>query len=62
MTSGFSSVLLNQFSEKGADVLLSMTPWTMIKDAVNISRYSNMEQPYGKDFEDIAFSPDYGNY
>ena len=36
MTSGFSTVMLNQFSENGVDVLKTMTPWTMMKDSLEI--------------------------
>lgn len=56
MTSGFSPVLLNQFSEKGVEVLKTVTPWTMIKDTLDVERYKRMEMPYGKEFEEVAFT------
>ena len=59
MTSGFSPVLLNQFSEKGVEILKTMTPWSMIKDSVNIERYNRMEHPYDRDFDDVAFTSAY---
>ena len=59
MTSGFSPVLLNQFSEKGVEILKTMTPWTMIKDSVNIERYDRMEKPYDHEFDEVAFSSIY---
>lgn len=59
MTSGFSPVLLNQFSDKGANVLKTMTPWTMIKDTTDMERYKRMEKPYGREFDEVAFTSDY---
>ena len=61
MTSGFSPVLLNQFSDKGANILKTMTPWTMIKDTTDMERYKRMEKPYGRPFDEVAFTSDYDN-
>ena len=59
MTSGFSTVMLNQFSENGVDVLKTMTPWTMMKDSLEIERYMRMEQPYGRNFDEVAFTDNF---
>lgn len=56
MVSGFSPVILNQFSEKGVDVLKEMTPWAMLRSSLDHERYSRMENPYGKEFDVVAFS------
>ena len=56
MVSGYSPVILNQFSEKGIDVLKDINPWNMMRDTLNNSRYLRMETPYGKEFDVVAFS------
>lgn len=56
MVSGFSPVILNQFSEKGVDVLKDMNPWAMLRSSLDNERYSRMEKPYGKEFDVVAFS------
>lgn len=43
MISGFSSVLLNQFCEKGVDILKNYDGYTMIREILNSSRYDQME-------------------
>ena len=43
MLSGYSSVLLNTFYEKGMDGLKSYTPYKMICDILNNERYSCLE-------------------
>jgi hypothetical protein len=42
--SGFSSVLLNAFCDKGIDALRSFTPSTMLEDMLNQNRYAIMEE------------------
>lgn len=42
--SGFSSVLLNAFCDKGIDALRSFTPSTMFEDMLNQDRYTIMEE------------------
>lgn len=44
MLSGFSSVLLNQFCEKGVDVLKNYDSYTMIHDILRSPRYDQMER------------------
>ena len=42
--SGFSSVLLNAFCNKGIDALRNFTPSTMLEDMLNQKRYNIMEE------------------
>ena len=42
--SGFSSVLLNVFCNRGIDALRSFTPSTMLEDMLNQDRYAIMEE------------------
>ena len=48
-------IILNQFSEKGVDVLKEMTPWAMLRSSLENSRYTRMENPYGKPFDVVAY-------
>ena len=42
MVSGYNSVLLNTFSEKGVDAFKDITPFKMVKDILDDSRYDYM--------------------
>jgi hypothetical protein len=44
MLSGFSSVLLNQFCEKGVDVLKNYNGYMMIRDILLLERYAKLEE------------------
>jgi Mg-chelatase subunit ChlD len=44
MLSGFSSVLLNQFCEKGVDVLKNYNGYMMIHDILSAARYAKLEE------------------
>jgi len=43
MLSGFSPALLNLFCEKGMDSMHSCTPWAVLIECLNNSRYSRLE-------------------
>ena len=42
MVSGYNSVLLNAFSEKGVDAFKDITPFKMVKDILDNPRYDLM--------------------
>ena len=42
MVSGYNSVLLNEFSEKGIDAFNEITPFKMVKDILDNPRYDLM--------------------
>ena len=43
MLSGGSSKLLNLFAEKGMNILAEITPWKMLQECVNNTRYKELE-------------------
>ena len=44
MLSGFSSVLLNLFCEKGMDALKEATPWDILMNLLNNERYNKLSE------------------
>ena len=50
MVSGYNSVLLNEFSEKGIDAFNEITPFKMVKDILDNPRYDLM---YLNQFEEL---------
>ena len=50
MVSGYNSVLLNEFSEKGIDSFNEITPFKMVKDILDNPRYDLM---YLNQFEEL---------
>jgi Mg-chelatase subunit ChlD len=51
MLSGFSSVILNHFCEKGVDVLKNYNGYMMIRDILSSARYAKLEECIRKYFE-----------
>lgn len=47
--SGYSSTLLNVFCNKGIDALREVTPYTMLQDMLNVSRYTPLDEELEKE-------------
>ena len=60
MISGFSPVILNTFIDKGVDNLREITPWNMLQEIINNSRYDELENEirttFGESWKESLFT------
>jgi len=64
MISGFSSVVLNHFCQKGADVLKNYSGYIMFREIVGSARYANLEECIRNYFQrehELKFAVDAAN-